>query len=239
MVPSPTTPSLFRRLGEIQALTSRLGRRPLLVTLRSLLQRIPFKPLDINCLYFLEYAGIPPHGANYCRGRGGVRSATLQDLEGITRCRNTPLAFLNRFNSNDYCAVAVSDGRIVGFEWFCDKPFHVEERYSYKIEVPPDAVYTYDVFILPEYRLAGIFLKFNSLYLGELMLRLHRQKIIGMVDYGNRIAMNTHLRFGFKLFRIVFVIKVFGKSIFLRRTFRGDKMATPRWVSFADNARTQ
>jgi hypothetical protein len=219
--------------------TSQLRRRPLLVNLRSLLQRIPFRPLDINCLYFLEYVGIPPQHARFLRGRAEVRSATLQDLEGLTKCQNTPLVFLNRFNSNDYCAVAVLDGRIVGYQWFCDKPSYVEERYSYEFEVPPDAIYEYDIFILPEHRLAGLWYKFHCLYLRELMQRLHRDKLIGMVDYGMRLPMNTHLRFGFKLFHRVFVIKMFGKSMFIGRPLRGDKVALPRWISFADSAGTQ
>jgi GNAT superfamily N-acetyltransferase len=216
--------------------TRGLRRRPLLVNLRSLLQRIPFKPLDINCLYFLEYVGIPPQHANFLRGRAEVRSATLQDLEGLTKCQNKLLTFLKRFKSDDYCVVAVLDGRIVGHQWFCDKPFHVEEVYSYKIEVPPDAIYAYDIFILPEHRLAGIWFKFHCLYLRELMQKLQRHKIIGMVEYGSRLSMNTHLRFGFKLFRRVLVIKMFGKSMFIRRTFRGQTVALPRWISFAENA---
>jgi hypothetical protein len=215
---------------------NQLRRRPLFVNLRSLIGRIPFRPFDINCLYFLEYVGIPPQHTNFIRGRAEIRSASLQDLEELTKCKNTPREFLERFKANDYCAVAVLDGRIVAHQWVCDRPFHIEQRYSYKIEIPPDAVYTYDLFILPEHRLSGMWFKFYSLYVRELMQRLHRQKIIGMVDYGSHLSMNTHLRFGFKLFRRVLVIKMFGKSLCLTRTFRSDTVALPRWVSIAGGA---
>ena len=211
-------------------------RRPLFVNLRSLLERIPFKPLDINCLYFLEYSSVPPHHANFLRGRVEVRGASIEDLDGLTACKPIPRVFLQRFKANDICAVAVLDGRIIGYQWICTKPVYVEERYAYRIEVPPDTIYTYDIYIVPEHRLAGIWFKFHSLYLREMMQRLHRQKIIGMVDYGNRLAMNTHLRFGFKLFRRVFIIKVLRKSLFITRTLRGDAIALPQWVSFADGA---
>jgi hypothetical protein len=221
-------------LSRISGLASRFHRRPLLVTLRLLLQRIPFRPVDINCFYLFEYAGIPPHNPQFCRGRAEVRRATRQDLEGMANCQNTPDAFLDRFNSNDDCVVAVADDHIVGYEWFSDKPFYVEERYSYKILIPPDAIYAYDAFVLPEHRLGGIWLKFMSVYLRELMYAQRRKRIITMVDYGNRISMSTHLRFGFKVFLRVFVIRVFGKSIFLTRTIRGDKRALPHWVSIAD-----
>ena len=108
-------------------------------------------------------------------------------------------AFRNRLAANDECAVAV-DGRIVGYQWFCTRPRYVEERYACGIEVPADTVYEYDIFILPEYRLAGLWLNFHCLYLRELMGRLQRQRVVGMVDYGVRLSMNTHLRFGFTLF---------------------------------------
>jgi GNAT superfamily N-acetyltransferase len=216
--------------------TSRICGRPFLVNLGSLLQRIPFRPLEINCLYLLEYLGLPPQHAHLLRGPAEVRTATLEDLEGLTKCQNRPLAFLNRFRANDHCVVAVVDGRIVAYQWFCFRPFYTEERYAFELEVPPDAIYEYDVFILPEYRLAGIWFKFHCIYLKELMERLHRRRIIGMVDYGNRLAMSTHLRFGFRIFRRVFVIRLFGRSIFVGKTLRDVRRALPRWISSGDSS---
>jgi hypothetical protein len=127
--------------------------------------------------------------------------------------------------------VAEVEGRVVAYQWFCVRPFYTEERYACEIEVPADAIYEYDVFILPEYRLSGIWFKFHCLYLRELMERLNRRRIIGMVDYGNRLSMNTHLRFGFKPFRRVFVIRLVGKTFSLGRALAGDREALPRWVS--------
>jgi hypothetical protein len=196
--------------------------RPLLI-LRKMLQRLPFTPLDINELYLMEYIGIPPEEANFHRARATVRSATVQDLDELAKCQNTPDAFLSRFRSNHYCVVAVLDGQVVGYEWFCDNPSCVEARYSLEIAIPSDAIYAYDGFILPEHRLGGIWVKFQSAYLRELMLKRHRQRIVTIIDYGNSLSMNTHLRFGFKPVRKVFVIKVFGKSFFFRRTLRPSK----------------
>jgi hypothetical protein len=205
---------------------------PLLI-LRTMLQRIPFKPLDVNELYFMEYAGIPSGDTNLQRGRVNVRRANLGDLEGLVACQNTRDAFLKRFESNDYCVVAVFDGRIVGYEWFCDKPSYVEERYALEIAVPPDAIYAYDGFILPEHRLGGVWMKFQSVYLRELMQKLQRQKVLTTIDYGNSLSMNTHLRFGFKLVRKVFAIKIFGKSFFFRATLAKNHAALPDPVCFA------
>lgn len=198
----------------LEAQLRQFPQRPILMRLRHLLQKIPFKPLDINCLYFLEYPGIPPCASIFNRASSKIRSATLGDLPGIIKCQNTPRAFLRRFQSKDHCVVAVANGEIVGYEWFCDKTSHLEERYSYKIDIPQDAVYAYDAFILPEHRLSGIWLRFKTVYLRELMQSIHKRQIITMVDGGNRLSMSTHLRFGFKVVRKVMVLKLFGKSIF-------------------------
>jgi hypothetical protein len=206
-------------------------RRPLLLNVRRLLQWIPFTPLDINCLYFLEYVGIPPQYPGLLRGRAQVRRGTLEDLEAVTQCPEKRRLFLNRFKANDHCAVAVMDGRIIGYQWFCDRPLYIEERYSCKIEVPRDTIYEYDIFILPEYRLAGLWFKFHCLYLRDLMAQLDRQRVVGMVDHGRHLSMNTHLRFGFTPFRRVFVIKIFGKAICLERDFRGGRTPLPRWIT--------
>jgi hypothetical protein len=71
-------------------------------------------------------------------------------------CKATREAFLKRFQSNDHCVIAVVDGRVVGYEWFCDKPAHVEERYSYEIEIPRSSIYAYDAYIVPEQPLGNL-----------------------------------------------------------------------------------
>lgn len=204
-------------------------RRPLLLNLRSVLLRIPFQPLDVNCLYFLEYVGLPPQ-AHVRRGRAEVRRATPQDLERLSWCEDKKPTFLNRFRANDECAVALIDGRVVGYQWFCERPVYREERYACRIELPPDAVYEYDIFILPEHRLAGLWFKFHCLYLRDLMQRRERRRVIGMVDYGMRLSMTTHLRFGFTLFHRIVVIKVFGITISIGTDLRGDNAGRPRWI---------
>jgi hypothetical protein len=212
-------------------------QRPLLLNVRSVLLRIPFQPLDVNCLYFLEYVGLPPQPAHVRRGRAEVRSATPQDLEGLAWCQDKQPAFRNRFRANDQCAVAVIDGRVVGYQWFCERPVYVEERYACRIALPPDAVYEYDIFILPEHRLAGLWFKFHCLYLRDLMERRDRRRVVGMVDYGMRLSMTTHLRFGFTLFHRIVVIKMFGITISIGKDLRGDKAGLPRWIWSGDGPR--
>ncbi|PYU11624.1 MAG: hypothetical protein DMG37_16100 [Acidobacteria bacterium] len=211
-----------------------LYKRSLLVAVRNLLQRIPFKPVDINCLHFLEYTGIPHLGTALPRTNCAVRRASLKDLPGMTECQRTPEVFLKRFEMKDHCAVAIIESRIVGYEWFCEKPSHLEERYAYKIEIPPDAIYAYDAFILPEHRLSGIWVRFKTTYLRKLMETLSKRKIIAMIDRGNYLSMNTHLRFGFRPIRTVFVCKLFGKSFFINRNAHNNKFPFSFRASFAD-----
>ncbi len=209
-------------------------RRSLLVAVRNLLQRIPFKPLDINCLHFLEYAGLPHPGAALPRTDCEVRRATLKDLPRMIKCQGEPETFLQRLEMKDHCALAIIDGRIVGYEWFCDKASHLEERYAYNVEISPEAVYAYDAFILPEYRLSGIWVKFKTVYLRELMEALNKRKIITMIDRGNQMSMNTHLRFGFQQVRVVFVLKLFGRSFFISRNVHDNRLSFPLRTSLAE-----
>jgi len=60
-----------------------------------------------------------------------------------------------------------------------------------------------------------------------------------MVDYGNRISMSTHLRFGFRVFRRVAVVKLFGKSFFIEKTFRADEFEAPGWMGGARGPRAR
>lgn len=207
-------------------------KRSLLVVVRSLLQRIPFKPVDINFLHFLEYEGVPNSFAALPRTNCEVRRATRKDFPGITECQRTPEVFLKRFEMQDHCAVAIIQGQIVGYEWFCEKTSHVEERYAYKVDIPPEAVYAYDAFILPEHRLSGIWLKFKATYLRQLMEESGKRKIITMIDSGNHLSMNTHLRFGFRPVCTVFVFKVLGKSFFISRKAEDSKLSFPSRAPF-------
>jgi GNAT superfamily N-acetyltransferase len=200
-----------------------------LIAARKLMQRVPAVPLDFNCLYFFEYTGLPPADGFFGNGRTGleVRGGTPEDLEGLVRCQNSRQAFLNRFRWSDHCVVAEEAGRIVGYQWFCSRPIHLEERYAYRVEIPADAVYTYDAFILPEYRLTGIWLRFHSWYLRSLMERLHKTRILTSIDRGNRLSINTHLRFGYQPVRRVLVTRVCGRSFFLTKPLSRMQDASP------------
>jgi GNAT superfamily N-acetyltransferase len=196
-----------------------------LVAARRILHRIPHTPLDLNCLYFLEYRGIPPDESATHGERSGpeVRGAIREDFENLDEEDENRHPFLTRIDSSERCVLALRQGRIVGYQWFCDHAVHMEERYSIRIDIPADSIYTYDAFISPEFRLTGIWVKFQSLYLRGLMQKLGKSRIITMVDRGNLLSLATHLRFGYRPFRRVLVAKVFSKSLSFTTNYEKDQ----------------
>jgi L-amino acid N-acyltransferase YncA len=136
--------------------------------------------------------------------------------------------FLKRFAAKEHSVVAIVDGKIVAYEWFSDKPFHIEERHLYKITIPLNAFYAYDAYILPEYRMSGIWLKLK-LYSFDLMEKLGRDTVLSFINQENRLSMNTHLRFGFVPFRKVYGARFFRKAIFREIDIQetGNAISTP------------
>jgi len=123
---------------------------------------------------------------------------------------------MKRFISGDYCLVAIANGRIVGYEWFSSRNQHIEDRYHYKLVIPPYAVCAYDAYILEEYRLTGIWVKFK-VCLAELMNELGKRLVITMIDYGNEASIRAHLRYGFRRVKSVFFLRILGLRMFRER----------------------
>jgi GNAT superfamily N-acetyltransferase len=127
----------------------------------------------------------------------------------MVRCRNVGADYAQRFEDGDYCIAAVADEKIVGFEWFCTNPRSIKSPYGYELETSPDAVYAYDAFLLPEYRMRGFWLRFKSA-LSDAMDAWGKNRIVTYVDYGNWVSLKTHLRFGFKITKRVLIVQLFG-----------------------------
>ena len=189
-----------------------LRHTPSLLLAQKVLRRVPFRPVDVGKLCFLRLEKIPQIAPGLLRGPGIVRAATRDDLDALVAIRNQREVFLDRFAEGDHCAVAEAGGRIVGYEWFCDRDIHEETAWGYRIVIPPGYVYAYDAFIDPRYRNSGIWLRFKA-YLGDLMQKTGQVGVLTFIDYGNWPSLRTHLRFGFKPDTEVFVIKILGKLV--------------------------
>lgn len=186
-----------------------------LVLLQRLLRRIPLSPLDVNCLHCLEYFADNCDQAGFVDQGILVRAGTLADVPRMSECRNFPERLPERFAAQEHCVVATLGDRVIGYQWFCDKASRIEERYGYTVNIPPDAIYGYDAFVLPEYRCVRVWKRFHKLYLRDLLTQLRRRRVIVMVDEGNSVSMSAHLRVGYRLYRKLYVAKLFGKSVWI------------------------
>src|SRR6185369_1917110 len=113
-----------------------LRRTPPLLLLQKVLRRVPFRPVDVGKLCFLRLDQVPHVPAALLRGTATVRPATRKDFNALVHLQNKPDVFLSRFSAGDLCVVAEADGRIVGYEWFCEKPVHREAEWGVPIEIP-------------------------------------------------------------------------------------------------------
>jgi hypothetical protein len=192
---------------------SRNLKNPPFVILQTILGKIPGEPVNVSQFYLVQFRNTHQQRNLPPRGRGHVRSARPEDAYEMGQFENKHEIFLRRFAAKEHGVVAIVDGKIVAYEWLSDKPFHIEERHLYKINIPPNAFYAYDAHILPEYRMSGLWLKLK-LYAFDLMGKLGRDTVISFINQENRLSMNTHLRFGFVPFRKVYGARFFRKAIF-------------------------
>jgi hypothetical protein len=194
-----------------------------LVFAQKLLRRIPLLSMDLNCLHCLEFAcaGSPESGDSLETVH--IREGRPSDIPTMAECQNFPERIPERFEAGEHCVVAVTGDKIVGYQWFCDKSARIEERYKYEVNIPPDAVYGYDAFVLPAFRRSKIWRRFHTTYLTYLLATLQRRKVIVMVDQSNIASMTAHLHLGYRLYRKVYVIKVLALSLCIPRPVKSSK----------------
>jgi GNAT superfamily N-acetyltransferase len=192
-----------------------LGRTPRLLLAQKVVRRLPFRPIDIGKLCFLRLNGIPNVPPAMLRGSAEVRRATPDDLDALAQLQDRRELFCERFANGDSCVVAEVDGRIVGYEWFCDNLVHHESAWGYPIDIPGGFVYAYDAYVDPAYRNTGVWLRFKA-YLGEWMTARGKQGVLTFVDYGNWPSLRTHLRFGFEPSESVLALRLLGLKLFKR-----------------------
>ena len=192
-----------------------LRRTPVLLVVQRVLRLVPFKPVNFARLRFLTFEGVPRVPAALLRGRGTVRRATADDLEGLEQLQKRAGVFQKRFANGDRCVVAVVNDRIVGYEWFCDQTMHHETAWGLPIPIPAGFVYAYDAYIDPAYRNTGVWLRFKA-HLGEWMIATGKQGVLTFVEDGNLPSLRTHVRFGFKPDQTVLAMRIMGVKLFRR-----------------------
>jgi GNAT superfamily N-acetyltransferase len=191
----------------------RLTHTSWLLIAQKVARRIPFRPVDVGRLCFLRLDGVPHVRPAMLRGPAAVRPASLVDLDDLTRFHDKRDLFRARFADGDHCVAAIVDGRIVGYEWFCENATHRETAWGYEIVIPRGCVYAYDAYIDPAYRNCGIWLRFKA-YLGEWMADRGKRSVLTFVEEGNTASYRTHVRFGFIPSTTVLAVTLFGRTWF-------------------------
>lgn len=175
---------------------------------RAAVEHLSLRRVRVGRLCLLRLEGIPVVPRAMLRGPGNVRQGLVGDLDRLALLgEGSREDFARRLAGGDRFAVAVLEDRIIGYEWFSTKACQMAEPFHYQIEIPPDSIYAFNAFIHPQYRLGGVWLKLKA-YLAGLMQEVKRNRVLTYVEAGNRLSLNSHLRFGFKAYKKVFVIHV-------------------------------
>ena len=210
---------------------SSLGRiNSRLIQLKPLLRSLKYiLPIKYDVHIFLRYEGIPqPSRIPF---PGTFHEATPDDLPRLVECNPKPHRFAERFQHRDRCFVAESKtGQIVGYEWLSEPPYHFEQKYHYRIPIPDNTFYLYDAYILPEYRISGIWLGLKA-KIGEVMQSEGKQALITYISHDNHLSFRTHFRFGFQIFERVSVLSI-GPLGFTRRQPMAHTQQLVQWLSF-------
>jgi L-amino acid N-acyltransferase YncA len=159
------------------------------------LAMVPGQPVKMSRFHRLcldEY--LEQFGASEYRAT--VRLAASHEMESLVRLRDKRTLFLKRFAAGDYCLLAIQDDKAVGYAWFSARPEHIEERYGYRFQIPPDSLYVYDVFVDPSQRRRGFWRQLMA-KAGEILKKEERRRIIAHIEYGNHASMQAHRNYGF------------------------------------------
>jgi hypothetical protein len=181
---------------------------------KKVLDKFWFIPLKVSWLYFVMHD-------NNCNKsmripfQGEIRWATPDDLEVLCTCLNKRKAFKQRFKIGDHCLIAFEQDTVAAYEWFSTNHFHHEQKNHYTISIPKNAIYAYDAYTCPNYRMQGIWPAFRQ-KLCELQEKTERNTVIAFLEYGNTKTMCTHFRYGYQLYKRVKVWKIF--NMFFHRT---------------------
>lgn len=185
--------------------TVRLFRR-----VKKIIKVVSFGKADIFCMYFLEMDLKDKMVSG--RGVGECRLGCTEDIENDPLLRKKSIEYKNRLSRGDRFHVCVYKGNIIGFGWVCIKPVFHESRFSYDIAIPSDTAYSFNTYILERYRGLGVWTKLKE-YQWNMLKSEMRSRVICYIYTDNHQSMTAHIRYGFRPFMIMFVLKVFRWSL--------------------------
>jgi GNAT superfamily N-acetyltransferase len=193
----------LRKLGTLL----REGRLDRLI--HHLIERVPRWLFHVDILYVTELT--EPDRTIRRPRRGVVRDVRPEDAEALEAVfpRGGAAAYRERMSRGDLGFVCEADGRMVAMGWLNPGAEHAEPEKFCHFVVPPDAVWAYDLWVLPEWRLRGAMVAV-VLHTFDCARRLGRSRLCGYASWHNRESLGAHVSFGHRLAGRLVVVNLLG-----------------------------
>ena len=176
-------------------------------------------------LYFFTYNGEPQQKLQH-RFSGSIKWGDNHDIPGILECTNISKKslYMQRLQNGEKCLVATDkNGITAGYGWLTLRNTHIEDKTHCVFNFPEGAIYAYDFYIMPQYRLTGIWVGFINLILNS----EYYIPDIGLycsIDYGNHKSLRFHIRFGFKIYQQKTILNIFNYPISFTKNLEHTEM---------------
>ena len=183
---------------------------------RRLLRRVPFRPVDIGKLCFLQLNGVPDVPPRWLRGHAEVeRSRRMPTISrprrGFrTRAAHFPRALRRRGPLRRRRSSMTGSSATNGSP---RAPSTTRRRGAIRSRFPAASSTPTTRTSIRAYRNTGLWLRFKA-SLAEWMAARGKRGVLTFVDYGNWPSLRTHLRFGFEPTESVVAVRVIGLRLF-------------------------
>ncbi len=159
-----------------------------------------------------------------------VRQARPKDMDALNECWEKRELYEYRFKKGDVCVVAEVGAKVVGFVWFERKGLHREPDGSYSFDCRTDGVWVYDGYVVPSYRLKGVWVLLQE----KVVQVTNGAGPLYAINYvHNHRSIKAHLRYGYRIHMRVTQVKVLGYIL----TFEKNETGRLRFRVFLSTAR--
>ncbi len=181
----------------------------------SILHHLPGQPIKVYFYYALRASAI-----DFSLSKKDmtvvIREGSKDDIDALVSCTDKRGRFLDRFTMGDHCLIAMDMDVVVGYLWFSDRDVFREEQSKYTFRIQNDTVYSYDVYVRPQYRQHGVLSQFFAV-IYDWMKQYSKNTITILIDFNNDISIKAHVKKGFVPFKKILCISIYGKSLFIEQ----------------------
>ncbi len=188
------------------------------------LNQMPLWLIHINKLYVLKCSANSIKQLRVYKN-AAERVAGIADSQAIAKCSGkSERKIYDRLVNGDICFISEVNGAIVGYVWMSSVTTYCEDAEGINIYTDEVTSWLYDGFVVPEFRIKGIWLNLQYALFAKLQ-KEGKQCAACSVDYDNINSARTHLRFAYEPTHLVMSLCVLGLAI--------------RWVTDLDVKRTK